>query len=446
MLHNGRPAGNAMRILIATTYRGIIAGTEVYLTGLIPALRARGHEVALIYQVPTPDGRGAIDVDCPTIPAWGFQDPDSLEAAAGWQPDLCYLQGMLTPSAEEQLTSRFPTVFFAHNYFATCASGTKCHRWPSAQPCTRAFGLACLPLNYVRQCGYRHPLRFLQRYREQRRRERLLGRFTAVLVASRHMAEVYRQQGVPPERIALAPLFPTAVSPLPEPPARRPMTGELLMVGRFTNLKGGDYLIKAVPLAAKRLGCRLSLVFAGEGPEEEGWKQLAARLGVDARFLGWCSLAQLAEQRARADLLAVPSVWPEPFGLVGIEAGCEGLPTVGFAVGGIPDWLIPGQSGESAPAPITEEGLAAAIVRALADPDHHHRLRIGAWEVARQFTLARHLGILEAVFKRAVNDEAPDASANSMPADRRPLGLSEPLPLGEGAAVPLSRTVTPGPK
>jgi glycosyltransferase involved in cell wall biosynthesis len=415
-----------MRILIATTHRGLIAGTEIYLAGLIPALRARGHEVAVIYQLPPPDGRGAIDADCPAVPAWGIEAPGSLEAAAGWRPDLCYLQGMLTPAAEEQLTSRFPTVFFAHNYYAACATGTKCHRWPNDQPCTRAFGLACLPLNYLRQCGYRHPLRFLEHFRSQRRRERLLHQFTAVLVASRHMGEVYRQQGVPPERIALAPLFPTAVSPLPEPPARRTMTGELLMVGRFTNLKGGDFLIKAVPLAEKRLGRRLSLVFAGEGPEEVGWKKLAAGLGVDARFLGWCSLARLAEQRGQADLLAVPSVWPEPFGLVGIEAGCDGLPTVGFAVGGIPDWLIPGQSGESAPAPMTEEGLAAAIGRALADPDHHHRLRIGAWEVAQQFTLTRHLAILEAVFERVVNGDAPGASANSMLADHQPQVFSAP--------------------
>jgi glycosyltransferase involved in cell wall biosynthesis len=425
-----------MRILIATTHRGLIAGTEIYLAGLIPALRARGHEVAVIYQVPPPNGRGAIDADCPAVPAWGFESPGCLEAAARWQPELCYLQGMLTPSAEEQLTSRFPTVFFAHNYYATCATGTKCHRWPTAQPCTRTFGLACLPLNYVRQCGYRHPLRFLKRYRDQRQRERLLRQFKAVLVASRHMAEVYRQQGVPVERLTLAPLFPTAVSPLPEPPARRPMTGELLMVGRFTNLKGGDFLIKAVPLAEKRLGRRLSLIFAGEGPEEVGWKKLATGLGVAARFLGWCSLARLAEQRGQADLLAVPSVWPEPFGLVGIEAGCDGLPTVGFAVGGIPDWLIPGQSGESAPAPITADALAAAIVRALADPGHHHRLRMGAWEVAQRFTLARHLDILEAVFKRAVNGDAPGAPVNPMLANHQPQALSQPLSPGEGPVVP----------
>src|SRR5262249_36630688 len=116
-------------------------------------------------------------------------------------------------------------------------------------------------------------------------------------------------------------------------------------------------------------------------------------LDVDASVLGWCASARLASLRTEADLLAVPSVGPEPFGLVGIEAGCFGLPAVGFAVGGIPDWLIPGQSGEAAPAPPTADGLAEAIDRALTDPDHHQRLRIGAWEMAQQFTLARRLDL-----------------------------------------------------
>ena len=102
------------------------------------------------------------------------------------------------------------------------------------------------------------------------------------------------------------------------------------------------------------------------------------------------------------DLLAVPSLWPEPFGLVGLEAGCVGLPSVGFAVGGIPDWLIPGETGELAPGdPPTAEGLADAVVRALADPIHLGRLRRGAWEMSRRFTLTKHLDILEPVLALA---------------------------------------------
>jgi glycosyltransferase involved in cell wall biosynthesis len=108
-----------------------------------------------------------------------------------------------------------------------------------------------------------------------------------------------------------------------------------------------------------------------------------------------------------ADLLAVPSVWPEPFGLVGIEAGCVGLPAVGYATGGIKDWLIPGVSGELAPGrrPNSKD-FAAAIVRALSDDTRLQNLRIGAWQTAQGFTPEDHL-------KRLVNILNMAAPANS---------------------------------
>ncbi|HEV3331393.1 MAG TPA: glycosyltransferase, partial [Bryobacteraceae bacterium] len=103
-----------------------------------------------------------------------------------------------------------------------------------------------------------------------------------------------------------------------------------------------------------------------------------------------------AELLAATDLLAVPSLWPEPFGLVGIEAGAWGVPAVGYAVGGIPDWLIPGETGELAPGdPPTVAGLADAIVRALESAAHHAELQRGARQLARRFTLEAHLTKLE---------------------------------------------------
>jgi glycosyltransferase involved in cell wall biosynthesis len=98
------------------------------------------------------------------------------------------------------------------------------------------------------------------------------------------------------------------------------------------------------------------------------------------------------------DILAVPSLWPEPFGVVGIEAGYCGLPSVAFATGGIPSWLRPGLSGELAPTPPSVGGLADAIVRALRDPAHLDALRLGAWQVGGEFSCERHItGVEEAL-------------------------------------------------
>jgi glycosyltransferase involved in cell wall biosynthesis len=123
---------------------------------------------------------------------------------------------------------------------------------------------------------------------------------------------------------------------------------------------------------------------------------------VPAEFHGWVGPDRRVELARGADVLAVPSLWPEPFGLVGVEAGCAGVPAVGFAVGGIPDWLIPGETGELAPGdPPRAAGFAAALVRALADPAHLHRLAVGAWEKARTYRAAEHMTTVEAILERA---------------------------------------------
>jgi glycosyltransferase involved in cell wall biosynthesis len=394
-----------MRILIATTHCGIVGGVETYLQAVLPALGARGHEVALLYEHPADAAAEAVDARTSGPPAWRVREDDlpaALAPVAAWRPDVVYLQGLEAPAVEEALADRFPTVLFAHNYHGACISGTKRYAFPVARPCGRTFGAACLLHYYPRRCGGLSPRTMVREYRRQRRRQALLARFGAVLVASRHMREEYRRLGVPEGRLHLVPLFPPGQLPDPTPPEARPACGRVLLVGRLTDLKGGRLLIRELRRAGEALGRRLTLVVAGDGPERGALETLARRLDVSAEFLGWVPPARREALMRQADVLAVPSVWPEPFGLVGIEAGCVGLPAVGFAVGGVPDWLVPGESGESAPSdPPTAGGLSAALVRALADPAHLAKLRVGAWRVAQRFTLERHVASLEAVLERA---------------------------------------------
>jgi glycosyltransferase involved in cell wall biosynthesis len=171
-----------------------------------------------------------------------------------------------------------------------------------------------------------------------------------------------------------------------------------LFVGRLVDVKGVHYLIRALPKAAARLGRPLKLTVAGDGPQRVKLQALASELQLNIDFAGWVGAEEKLKLMHQADVLAVPSLWPEPFGLVGIEAGRLALPAVGYAVGGIPDWLISGESGELAPGdPPSVEGLADAIVKALADPEHYGRLCQGAWQIARQFTLASHIAELQAI-------------------------------------------------
>src|SRR5204862_7749490 len=112
----------------------------------------------------------------------------------------------------------------------------------------------------------------------------------------------------------------------PHPPARRGDRNRVLFIGRVTDVKGVDYLFRAIGPAERALGRPLSVTIAGNGGEETRLRALAERLRLNAEFTGWIDAANRMRRIRESDLLAVPSLWPEPFGLVGIEAGCSGLP------------------------------------------------------------------------------------------------------------------------
>jgi glycosyltransferase involved in cell wall biosynthesis len=315
-----------------------------------------------------------------------------------WAPDVVYCHGLDNNALERSLLDLYPTTLFAHTYHGTCISGRKCHTRPRIQPCSRRFGTACLVLYHPLGCGGKNPVTAWRMFQAQSARTRNLPGYQSVLVASRHMYREFERNGVPKNRLHLVPLFssehiPQATAPLPRDPG-----GHILFVGRLVDVKGVSYLLQAIPLAAAKLGRPLTLTIAGDGAERGTIEESARRLGVPVKLSGWVDTEAISDLMRHADLVAVPSLWPEPFGLVGIEAGCFGLPAVGFAVGGIPDWLIAGHSGELAPGdPPTVQGLADAIARALADPTHYRKLCVGAWETAMKFSLERHVHELESI-------------------------------------------------
>ena len=370
----------------------------------MPALLKRGHELAVLYEYPSPEGRPTVDPPrAVPVSFWDDLEPKAaLNRIRAFQPDVVYSHSSHSLDLEKALLDHYPTLLYSHVFVGTCATGRKCHTFPHAQPCTRKFGPMCLALHYPRRCGGLNPLRAWRGFHDQSVRNSRLKDYRAILVASSHMYEEYKRHGISADKLDLLalPITDTNLETLPYTP--RVATGSILFLGRLTDLKGVDYLVRAIPAAANLLGRPLRLTVAGDGQELPRLEALARRLGIAVDFTGWIESERKREVIQQADLLAVPSLWPEPFGLVGIEAQCFGLPAVGYAVGGIPDWLLQGRTGELAPGdPPTVEGLANAIVRALADSKHYSELCRGAWEMSRRFTLERHVAKLEPALQTA---------------------------------------------
>ena len=64
---------------------------------------------------------------------------------------------------------------------------------------------------------------------------------------------------------------------------------------------------------------------------ERGFREALARQYPEVAFLGWRSREEMADLVGDARLLAMPSRYPEPFGLVALEAMAAGLPVAEFA-------------------------------------------------------------------------------------------------------------------
>jgi glycosyltransferase involved in cell wall biosynthesis len=170
-------------------------------------------------------------------------------------------------------------------------------------------------------------------------------------------------------------------------------------------LKGGLMLLAALPIIRQSLNRPLHVTFAGDGPERELWKSRAASMqstdgGLSFEFPGWVNGDAQEVLLAGSDLFVMPSIWPEPFGLSGPQAGVHGVPAVAFDVGGVSDWLKDGVSGYLAPAdPPTPQGLAEAVIKCLRDPDLYLKLRSGAAAAARSLSASDHVSKLMAVFE-----------------------------------------------
>jgi glycosyltransferase involved in cell wall biosynthesis len=386
-----------MRILLANESRAGAGGVETYLSATAEALRRRGHEVALLYANRAAEPGATLIA---TTESWSVADaglPAVLEQVRKWRPDVCFAHNMRELDIDAALLREGPVVKMMHGYFGTCVSGQKAFLAPAAAACTRICGPACLVYFAPRRCGRRRPLEVVRHYRWATRQRALFPKYRSFVVASEHMRGEYVAHGVAPDRIQAIPLFAAE----PSRPAPGGPTLDVLFLGRMTELKGPALLLDALTRASRALGRRLSVVMAGEGPLRERLRDAAAEIaGLDATFPGWVGSRARAELLGRAALLAVPSVWPEPFGLVGLEAAAFGIPAVAFDVGGIREWLTDGVNGRLIPAGDTA-AMGNAITALLKDPQERGRLGAGAHAVFGRFSPDAHLSRLEAVLERA---------------------------------------------
>lgn len=151
---------------------------------------------------------------------------------------------------------------------------------------------------------------------------------------------------------------------------RESKTPQVVFFGRLTPEKGSSVLIEALARMSASNDA-IELVIAGDGSPSDLalLRNLAVSLGVEqrCRFVGPLDTDGMCALLATATVVAVPSTWEEPFGLVLVEAALAGVPLVATRVGGIPEIFLDEEI--LLVAPSDKHELAQALTRTLARPE-----------------------------------------------------------------------------
>lgn len=137
-----------------------------------------------------------------------------------------------------------------------------------------------------------------------------------------------------------------------------------LYFGRLAPEKGVDTLIRAAAQAG------VYLKIAGTGPYEETLRKIAAETGNKIGFLGYCSGDTLWQLIQKCRAVVLPSKWYENAPISVLEAYASGKSVIGARIGGIPEMVLEGQTGNLfASGDINQ--LAERINQIQASPDSH---------------------------------------------------------------------------
>ncbi|MCB2225348.1 MAG: glycosyltransferase family 4 protein [Desulfarculaceae bacterium] len=270
------------------------------------------------------------------------------EAIDAFAPELIHVHNLMDPGLMALAAEAGPTVMTVQDHRLFCPGRGKL--LPDGRLCDRAMGPECLACFDDPDYGRR----MLELTRARLEALQAMGR---VLVLSNYMASELALVGVDPARISVLP------PPVELPP--RVGTGERgyhLLAGRLVGRKGVRVALEARELLSEPL----PLVVAGDGPLAGEVARAASASGGRLIFEGWADRARMGALLAGAASLWVPSLWAEPWGLVGPEALSRATPVAAAPVGGVPEWLRPGEHGLAA-APGDARALAEAADRLAAD-------------------------------------------------------------------------------
>lgn len=344
-----------MRVGMVVPSKGFVGGIERHAHDLAGSLRARGHQVILLHG--DAEGRDPERYARPFARVLPVGEVGRVRRTL----DVVWVHRADHPN-ELVPFAGLPLLVSTHDHDLTCV---RSHRYLfDLTPCHRPPGAACVTHGCVavrdRRPEARLPIALRSPFR-LRARLHAIAEMAPLVACSRYVADNVIAAGVPAERVQVLHPIPPEDGAAPAPPPRSRRLG---VVGNLLRGKGVDIAIEALRWLAQDV----TLEVVGDGPSRESLERLGRKLAPGrVRFHGWVPPSRLGAIYEDLAAVVVPSRWPEPFGMTGIEAMRRGRAVIGAAHGGIPEWLHPSRAGRLF-RPGSPEDLARAAHEVLGDP------------------------------------------------------------------------------
>ena len=404
-----------MRILHLTDlYPPVLGGLETQLEQLCRELASRGHEVDVVTLAhtggPKAEVREGVRVHRiagvtrilrplyedprrpfhPTVP-----DPLVTAALAGIirrrRPQVVHAHSWIVYSALPILPSRsVPLVLGLHDFGFICAKKTYLHH---DLVCTGPKLLKCLPCasgQYGRPQGTALALGLAASRPWVRRADHVVANSRPVAEACSMLVAA----GAPPIQV-VPPFLPESdIRELQGPrPDFAPPTGPYIMFA------GGAGVHKGLPVLLRawdRLEAKVPLVVAGVTRGREPYP-----IPADVILAGQVPHDQVLRAWSHCAIATAPSSWPEPFGLVALEAMAAGRPVVATRSGNLADLVSDGVTGLLVP-PDDPVALGAALARLLERADLREEMGKAAFQRSMDFRADAVVPRLEQVYRDAI--------------------------------------------
>jgi glycosyltransferase involved in cell wall biosynthesis len=389
-----------MRLLFVHQNFGAFGGAETNIQITADELAQRGHALALMHATETGRSSESWERTFSTrFPLPASRERDAIAAALdSFGPDIIYLHSLPDVRLIEALLgSSVPVIRMVHDHSLYCLRSYKYNpltRAICSRPASPYCAFPCMAM-VARNRNGPLPLKW-NSLAAHRRELDLSKRCARFIVYSEYSKAELVNNGFDPQKIHIhVPMRCEGTAPTSSFSERN----LILFAGQIIRGKGVDLLLKALA----KLGVPFECMILGDGNHRPYCQRLCARLNLADRvqFRGFVPSDELQRFYMDASVFVVPSVWPEPFGMVGPEAMRYGLPVVGFDAGAIREWLIHGENGFLVPWMDTRS-LASHIEKLLRDKTLARDMgRQGRVRVNHLYSASRQVDTLEQIFMEA---------------------------------------------